>query len=97
MSRLAACYVALLHPADEKKVSLVLGSGQIDSSEHHRLRAREHPSVNWPSINRTDTDFRVYIQDAGSLRTGGAPSVGEGHGTTEITVTSPHSIDPDGP
>jgi len=37
------------------------------------------------------------IQDTGSLRTGGAPSVGEGHGTTEMTVTSPHSSDPDRP
>ena len=37
------------------------------------------------------------IHDTGSLRTGGAPSVGEGHGTTEMTVTSLHSSDPERP
>jgi hypothetical protein len=37
------------------------------------------------------------IHDTGSLRTGAAPSVGEGHGTTEMTVTSPHSSDPNRP
>jgi len=37
------------------------------------------------------------IQGTGPLRTGGASSVGEGHGTTEMTVTSPHSSDPDRP
>ena len=45
-----------------------------------------------PHVQRIDA-----IYDAGSLRTGGAPSVGEGHGTTEMTVTSPHSSDPDRP
>ena len=37
------------------------------------------------------------IHDTVSLRKGGAPAVGEGHGTTDMTVTSPHSSDPHKP